>query len=131
MDTDVKPVLVACHRRSQDSAPAASYRYIYGLWAFPLDAVSRDQAHFCIVVQRLDQSAGSGRGFDSELLGVSRTFHRSSDAALTLFETIAFARQPVSPHHIDDLVADCLGSAGPAVPGTCRAAEPQPVAGPM
>lgn len=53
-------------------------------------------------------AASARRGRGAAVIAVSRAFYMTAAAAMALFEGIAFAREPVSPHHIDDIIEDLL-----------------------
>lgn len=65
---------------------------------------------------RGQRAAGpSGMGHSAPVVALSRAFYATAESAMHIFERIAFAREPVSPHHIDDITSDLLirRSAGP------------------
>lgn len=100
LESNILPILAACHHRPWETQ-TGSYIYIYGLLVFPGEKATQKRASFCLAVQRISNSEK-----EPGLLRISGIFETSNQLAMSLFERIAFAKEPVSPHHIRELVAD-------------------------
>ncbi|HLS89238.1 MAG TPA: hypothetical protein VK008_06390 [Sphingobacteriaceae bacterium] len=114
MHLPILPMLAVCHRR-QRRVKTGTYHYKYGLLAFPGPGVDRRWAPYCIAARRWFEPGGGaagnaakapGKGPGCDLLAVSRVFEASRRDALALFEAVAYADDPVSPHHLQDVVGD-------------------------
>lgn len=113
MHVPILPMLAVCHRR-QRRVKTGTYHYKYGLLFFPGPGVNRWWAPYCIAVRRWfepEAEAAAGQeagatGQGNDLLAVSHVFEASRREALALFEAVAFAHDPVSPHHLQDVLGD-------------------------
>lgn len=110
MDLPILPILTVCHRRHH-RVQGGTFFYNYGLLAFPGAGVVQQRAPFCMAVRRCwepDQDLADGSLLGPDLLAVSKVFRVSAQSAMIIFERLAFADEPVSPHHVADLVDDLL-----------------------
>lgn len=115
MNLPILPMLAVCHRR-QRRVKNGTYHYTYGLLAFPGPGVNRWWAPYCIAARRWFEPDGAGdtgkppaaaaKGRGNDLLAVSDVFEAPRREALALFEAVAFAHDPVSPHHLQEVMGD-------------------------